>query len=91
MTTALTAPPPIKPLNKPHPDHAKHLAEMDLFGAPTQPKKKATKRIGDIATKIAKLEKQVAKNPHPYLVQSLADHRALLQSLKDLPLYIEHE
>jgi hypothetical protein len=89
--TTLTIPTKPKPDNygKPQPDHAKHLA--DLFGGISAPKKKKStaNRIGDIGNKVAKLEKEVAKNPHPYLVQSLADHKALLQSLKDLPLYIE--
>ena len=72
---------------KPHPDHA----NADLFGlisAPKKPKSTAS-RIGDVGKKVARLKEQVAKNPHPYLVKSLADHERLLQSLKDLTLYIE--
>lgn len=88
-TVRTAPPPPTKPANygKPHPDHA----IVDLFGAKAEPKKpKSTaSRIGDVGKKVAKLKEQVAKNPHPYLVKSLADHERLLQSLKDLTLYIE--
>jgi len=82
-------PPPTKAANygKPHPDHA----IVDLFGAKAEPKKprSTASRIGDVGKKVASLKEQVAKNPHPYLVKSLADHERLLQSLKDLTLYIE--
>lgn len=88
-TVRTPPPPPTKPANygKPHPDHA----IVDLFGAKAEPKKprSTASRIGDVGKKVAKLKEQVAKNPHPYLVKSLADHERLLQSLKDLTLYIE--
>ncbi len=94
LPPAKPATPKAKPLQiapAPRTQQQQPPTTIDLFGGVTKPKKRPSTatRIFDVQKKVQLLEKQVAANPDPFLIKSLEDHRALLQSLKNLPIYIE--